>query len=172
MTDNQPAVKIGSDKDAKKRSKTGSKKARNSAARLLAVQAVYQILSKKNEQSPEEVIQEFVEHRAGGIDIDGDELVTPDIPLFKDVVFGVFTNFDQLHDMVKANRGGKSQEGQKTEPLLFSLFLCGSFELMVHQSIDAPVIISDYLHATRAFYDENEVKLVNALLDSTAKTTR
>ena len=172
MTDNQPVIEAGSDQASQKKSKTGSQKARKSAARLLAVQAVYQILS--NKQSPEEVIPEFLEHRAGGIDIDGDELVTPDGPLFKDIVDGVFNHFDQLHEMVQANRGAKDEEkaDKSAEPLLHSLFICGAFELMVHQSIDAPIIINDYLHAARAFYDDAEVKLVNAVLDGVRETTR
>jgi len=172
MTDNQPVIKAGSDQAAQKKSKTGSQKARKAAARLLAVQAVYQILS--NKQSPEDVIAEFLEYRAGGIDIDGDELVTPDSYLFRDIVEGVFHHFDQLHEMVQANRGAKDMEktSKSAEPLLHALFLCGSFELMVHQSIDAPIIINDYLHAARAFYDDAEVKLVNAVLDGVRETTR
>ena len=174
MTDNQPALKTGSDKETKKKSKTGSQKARNSAARLLAVQAVYQILSNQNNQSPEDAVKEFLNHRAGGIDIDGDELVTPDPTLFKDTVIGTFNHFEQLNEMVVANRaaGNESRAEKPKEPLLHALFLCGAFELMVHQSIDAPIIINDYLHAARAFYDEAEVKVVNAVLDGVAKTTR
>lgn len=175
MTDNQPVKK-----------ENISLKAQNSAARLLAVQAVYQILSNQNKQSPEDVVKEFLEHRAGGIDIDGDELVAPNKTLFKDIVLGTFNNFEQLNEMVEANRNAEKKVkhvgGDKAdvedvperakEPLLYALFLCGSFEIMVHQSVDAPIIINDYLHASRAFYDDAEVKLVNAVLDGVRKTTR
>lgn len=188
MTDNQPATHKTTDGINPK----GSKKARNSAARLLAVQAVFQILSNKNEQSPEDAVKEFLEHRAGGFDIDGDEMVAPNKELFKDVVIGVFNHFDQLHGMVDANRaagkkpapvvepvereedaaGAITAPERPKEPLIYALFLCGTFELMVHQSIDAPIIINDYLHAARAFYDDAEVKLINAVLDGVKKTTR
>ena len=43
---------------------------------------------------------------------------------------------------------------------------------MVMQSIDAPIIIADYMHVAHAFYDEREEKLVNAVLDSVRKTVR
>jgi len=184
MTDNQPVTETPTDAINPK----GSKKARNSAARLLAVQAVFQILSNKNEQSPEDAVKEFLAHRAGGFDVDGDELVEPDKTLFKDVVIGVFNHFDQLHEMVDVNRSAGKKEApvvdavegeEKTaaperpkEPLLYAHFLCGAFELMIHQSIDAPIIINDYLHAARAFYDDAEVKLINAVLDGVKKTTR
>ena len=146
--------------------KTGSQKARNSAARLLAVQAVYQM--HKNDQAAEDVINEYLEHRTG-LDIDGDEMVSPDQDHFSAVVRGVEEHIAQLGDMVAKNRG---KETGDTEPLLKAIFLCGAFELMVLQAIDSPVIISDYLHVAHAFYEEGEAKLVNGLLDSIRKTVR
>lgn len=150
--------------------KTGSQKARNSAARLLAVQTVYQM--HKNDQDAESAIKEFLEHRAG-VDIDGDgEMVSPDADHYALIVRGVNEHQAQLNEMIALNRGEKGSNTQKTEPLLQAIFLCGAFELMVLQAIDAPVIISDYLHVAHAFYDEGEAKLVNALLDSIRKTVR
>lgn len=151
------------------KAKTGSQKARNSAARLLAVQTVYQM--HKNDQEAETAIAEFLEHRAG-VDADGDEMVTPDKDHYALVVRGVAEHQAQLNEMVILNRGEKGGNTQKTEPLLQAILLCGGFELMTLQSIDYPVIISDYLHVTRAFYDDGEVKLVNGLLDSIRKTVR
>jgi len=182
MTDNQPAsdtkIDTGQEPKPAKKASKGSKKAQKSAARLFAVQAVYQILSnnsmKEIAQSPEEVVAEFIKHRPDGIDIDGDALITPDKELFKDITMGVFTHFEQLQEMVVANRaaGNENRAEKAIEPLLHALFLCGAFELMVHQSIDAPIIINDYLHAARAFYETSEVKLVNAVLDGVRETTR
>jgi N utilization substance protein B len=147
--------------------KTGSQKARNSAARLMAVQAVYQM--HKNEQAAKDVISEFLEHRTG-VDVDGDEMVSPDIDHFSNVVSGVEKNIEQLSQMVVMNR--QKEKEQPTEPLLKSIFLCGAYELMVLQSIDYPIIISEYVYVAQAFYEENEAKLVNAVLDSIRKTVR
>lgn len=150
--------------------KTGSQKARNSAARLLAVQTVYQM--HKNAQAAESAIKEYLEHRAG-VDVDNDgEMVTPDVDHYSLVVRGVEEHQEQLNEMIILNRGEKGTNTQLSEPLLQSIFLCGGFELMTLQSIDAPIIISDYLHVARAFYDDGETKLVNALLDSIRKTVR
>ena len=150
----------------KQAKKEGSAKARNSAARLLAVQAVYQM--HKNEQNADTIIREFLEHRAG-MEVDGEVMVPPNEEHFITLVKGVEEHIEQLQDMVKQNR--KEGAGQ-AEPLLKALFLCGAFELMLLQAIDFPVIISDYLHVAHAFYDEDEAKLVNALLDSIRKTVR
>jgi N utilization substance protein B len=146
--------------------KEGSQKARNSAARLLAVQAVYQM--HKNDQDAQTVIREFLEHRAG-MEVDGEKMVPPDEDHFIKVVKGVEENIEQLQDMVKRNR---SEGAGQAEPLLKAILLCGAYELMVLQSIDNPVIISDYLHVTHAFYDEKEGRLVNGLLDSISQTVR
>lgn len=127
----------------------------------------------KNEQKSDEVIREYLEHRTG-VDVDGDEMVSPDIDHFSVVVRGVEENIAQLSEMVALNRGKSAEEVTvtKSEPLLQAILLCGAFELMVLQAIDFPVIISDYLHVAHAFYDEGEAKLVNGLLDSIRQTTR
>ena len=146
--------------------KTGSQKARNSAARLMAVQTVYQM--HKNDQDAETAIKEYLEHRAG-VDPDGDEMVSPDQDHFSLVVRGVAEHMEQLADMVQQNRG---KELNNNEPLLNAVLFCGAFELMVLQAIDFPLIIADYLHVTHAFFDKGEAKLVNGLLDSIRQTVR
>ncbi len=145
---------------------TGSKIARNSAARLLAVQAVYQM--HKNEQSAKDVVKEYLAHRLG-VDDDGDQMVTPNAEHFSKVVQGVEEHIEQLGEMVSKNR---TKQAQANEPLLNAIFLCGAYELMMCQDIDFPIIITDYVHVTKAFYENSESKLVNAVLDSIRKTVR
>ena len=132
----------------------------------MAVQTCYQI--EKNAQDPESAIREYLDHRQG-IDADGDEMVTPDTDHFALIVRGVTEHKVQLINMVQKNRGKDLKPG---EPLLNAIFLCGTFELMVLQSIDAAIIIADYVHVTNAFYEKGEAKLVNAVLDSLKKTVR
>ena len=153
----------------KPKGKTGSQKARNSAARLMAVQTVYQM--HKNDQDAEAAIREYLEHRTG-IDADGDVMVTPDADHFSLVVRGVAEHQAQLNEMIILNRGEKGGNTQKTEPLLQAILLCGALELMVLQAIDYKLVIAEYLHVTHAFYDAGEAKLVNAILDSIRKTVR
>ncbi len=174
---------------SKKTNNRGSAKARNSAARLLAVQAVYQM--HKNDQSADEVIKELLEHRAGqDYEGDGEVMVAPNEDHFALVVRGVNEHIEQLGEMISLNRDKKStmmvekvaddenaaiQEAvvyKRNEPLLQAIFLCGAFELMVLQAIDYPLIIAEYMHVTHAFFEKGEAKLVNALLDSIRKTVR
>lgn len=179
---------------SKKVNNRSSAKARNSAARLLAVQAVYQM--HKNDQSADAVIKELLEHRAGqDFEGDGAVMVAPNEDHFMLVVRGVMEHIEQLGEMISLNRDKKhtltpkkdenapqnAEESEeelpplhykRNEPLLQAIFLCGAFELMVLQAIDYPIIISDYMHVTHAFFEKGEAKLVNAMLDSIRKTVR
>jgi len=145
---------------------TGSAKARKSSARLMAVQAVYQM--HKNDQTAKDVVREYFDHRIG-MEVDGQRMVSADREHFSNTVQGVEEHFDQLQDMIVKNR---NQERLTNEPLLNALFLCGAYELMLRSDIDYPIILSDYVHVAQAFFDESESKLVNAVLDAIRGTVR
>lgn len=144
--------------------------AKNKAARLMAVQAVYQ-MAVNNKPAPL-VINEYV-HLRKGMEIDGEKMVEPDESLFRDIVLGVAERQGDLTAIVEANRPAK-EEGQKRpdEPLLMAHFLCGAYELLSHQSVDSPVIISSYVDVAKAFFEGAEPGLVNAVLDSVRKVVR
>lgn len=141
---------------------------RNSA-RLMAVQAVYQMAV--NHKEAPFVVAEYMSIRAG-IPLDGDELVAPDESLFKSVVLGVADRLSDLKGIVNANRPQKEGQARPDEPLLEAVLLCGAFELLVHQDIDFPVIISSYVDVAKAFFSGSEPGLINGVLDSIRKVTR
>ncbi len=145
----------------------GSKKAQSTAARLFAVQAIYQSL--QNDQVPGSVIDEYLRHNVGMDLEDGDQMIQPDGALFRRIVQGVSDRQADFETLVKANT---KDPAKNIEPLLFSILLCGAAELVAHHEIDAPIIISDYLDVTHAFYEGSEPKLVNAILDAISKEIR
>lgn len=149
------------------KARQSSKKARLSAARLAAAQAVYQMLA--NEQDAASLIAEYKARRFGK-PVDGAEMVLPDGKLFVDVVQGVENRRGDLEDILKS-AAGETKSGVR-ELLLQAILLCGSYELLAHHDTDAPIIISDYLHVTHAFYDQGESKLVNGLLDKVKGAVR
>ena len=55
---------------------------------------------------------------------------------------------------------------------LRSILRCGVFELMGKPDIPSRVVINEYLDVTRAFFDHDEPGLVNAVLDSIARSCR
>jgi len=147
-----------------------SQNARNSAARLAAVQALYQY--KGNEEPVLLLIEEYRQHRLGKV-LDEVETIRPDSLLFERILKGVTEHNATVQEMLAAalNKDGQ-QKAVPAEPLLNSILSCGAYELMSHQDIDAPILIDDYLNITHAFYDQGEHKLVNAVLDRVKGMTR
>ena len=138
-----------------------SANAKSVSARLRAVQALYQ--ADQNKQSMRMVLDEYLRHRSD-MEIDGQKLVAPDGALLKKILFGVDERRTELESIVDANLKKDAQD-RKIEPLLRSILLCGTYELLIKE-VDTPIIINDYLNVGHAFYDRNEVALINGVLDS------
>jgi len=149
------------------KAKTGSVKARKSAARLAAAQVLYQM--RLNNQDAPSAVREYVSHRSG-FNLDGDVLVPADADMLKDIVMGTASRAGDI-DIVLASALTDSRRGE-VETLLECILRAGIYELMAHSDIDAAIIINDYLNVTTSFYDGSEPKLVNAVLDRVAKSVR
>lgn len=139
------------------------------SARLAAVQGLYEITY--NKRPMRAVVEEALAHKERtGSPGSG---FAPDPSLLKRILFGVeerSIELDILFKSVVRRRVGGSSMGP--EPLLRAGILCGLYELMAHDDIDAPIIINDYLTIMRGFYGTAEVGFVNGILDSVAKTLR
>ena len=146
----------------------GSKKARASAARLAAVQAVYQMIA--NDQTAASVISEFQLHRIGK-PVDGVDMVTPDDVLFQAIVQGTYDRWNDLEAMIESALA-KSGKPVTTESLLLAVLMCGAWELLAHAEADTALIIAEYLNVAHAFYDQGEAKLIHAILDQVKAAIR
>ena len=145
----------------------GSAKAQKTAARLAAVQVLYQM--RLNNQEAKSAVREFIDTRIG-FELDGDKFVPADPELLTDIVMGVTKRWTDIEVILaKALADGKKGD---VETLLESILRCGIFELMEHGKTDTGVIINDYLNVTTGFYDGKEPKIVNAILDKVAKAVR
>jgi N utilization substance protein B len=145
----------------------GSAKAQKTAARLAAVQILYQM--RLNNQDAPSALREFVKHRIG-FEIDGDVFVPADRELLDSIVMGVHGRWTDIDEIVSAAlAAGKKNE---VEPLLDAILRAGAYELLAHGQVDTGIIIHDYLNVTTGFYEGTETKLVNAILDKVAKTVR
>ncbi len=145
----------------------GSAKARRSAARLAAVQVLYQ--SDLNDQNPTEAMRDFLQHR-NGFEFDGDIFVPADPELLEKIIYGVVDRRENLNQMIAAQLAKKDKE--KTEPILNAILMAATYEVMAHHDIDAPIIISDYMNVAHAFYEDGAPKMINAILDTLAKSLR
>ena len=145
----------------------GSKKARKSAARLAAVQVLYQI--HHQEQDARTALSEYKTHRLG-YKLEDDLYVPADQDLLTDIVLGYDERKADIHDMVKASLQDKDPE--QIDKLLLNILYAGAFEILTHHDIDAGIIIADYMNVTDAFFEQSEKKLVNAILDRLNKNLR
>lgn len=156
----------------------GSQKARHTAARLAAVQAVYQMLA--NGQRASAVIEDIKTFPPGdGLD-DAGRMVTPDGALMAAIISGVEERKDDLAQLITGAQNRRKSTVDDTipaspspiEPLLRAILLCGAYELLAHHDTDVPLIITEYLDVTHAFYDQGESRLVNGILDKISKGVR
>lgn len=140
------------------------KRKMKSAARLYAVQALFQM--EKSLQTSDQVTSEFLEHRFGAT-YDGDEMMDGDISLFKRLI-GDAVNYqapiDQLTDRALVAKWPIA----RIDPTLRSLFRAAGGEL-TRSGTPPKVVISEYVDIARAFFPEGkEANFVNAVLDHMA----
>lgn len=136
-----------------------------SAARLAAVQALYQI--DMTNATVASVIDEFGRYRLKESERQGN----PDPALFKELVKGVHDRQEELDERLR----GLLIDGWSIERLgatLRAIVRSGCYELQFGLDVPAQVIVSEYVDIAHGFYDEKETNFVNAVLDGLAKAPR
>jgi len=145
-------------------SKGHQKRQMKSAARLYAVQALFQM--EHSGQTFDAVIVEFLDHRFGAT-YEGDELAEGNNKLFRKLVEDAVNHqavIDQMTDRALVAKWPIA----RIDPTLRGLFRAAGAELT--QSDTPPkVVITEYVDVARAFFPEGkEPKFVNAVLDHMA----
>ncbi len=139
-----------------------------SAARLAAVQALYQ---QEMEGTPiARLLHEFHEHRLGAT-IEDATYVEAEQSFFDDVVSGVDARRSEIDEVVAA----KLAEGWTLDRLdrpMRAILRAGTYELLARQDVPVASVISEYVDVAHAFYDKRESGFVNGLLDAVAKVAR
>ncbi len=140
-----------------------------SAARLAAVQALYQMeIAGIDWQA---VGREFEDHRLGA-EIEGVQYRESDVELFSDILEGVVTRqaaIDQLTDRALVEKWPLG----RIDATLRAVFRAAGYELTVRPDIPLKVSIGEYVDVTKAFFSAGkEAKFVNAVLDHMARETR
>ena len=136
-----------------------------SAARLAAVQALYQ--QEMEGTAVPKLLHEFHHHRIGET-IDGAELADAEIDFFDDVVSGAHARLEEIDRLIVE----RLAEGWKLERLdrpMRAILRAGTYELLARRDVPVGTVISEYLDVAHAFYDKKEVAFVNGLLDQIAR---
>jgi N utilization substance protein B len=149
------------DKDARKANKRG-------AARLAAVQALYQMDIAG--AGLNEILAQFEKHVLGR-EVEGEQYLPAEAAFFRDVVSGVVREqrvLDQLIDEALA----KSWPLKRIETVLRAALRAGCYELDHRRDVPARVVVSEYADVAAAFVEHDETGMVNAVLDQLARTLR
>ena len=150
------------------RKPTVSKGKRRSAARLAAVQALYQLEVAGG--VAESVVGEFNRYRFGG-ELDGQQLVEADPALFGELVLGVTQRREEIDAQLESVLQGE-WDFSSLELLIREILRAGAFEILMRPDIDPPLSISEYVDVTKAFFEKREPALVNGILDRLAREAR
>ena len=139
-----------------------------SAARLAAVQALYQ---REMEKTPiPQLLHEFHRHRLGAT-IEGVEYADAEVDFFDDVVSGVDAREAELDGLIAA-RLAKDWSLDRLDRPMRQILRAGTYELVARIDVPTGSIISEYVDVAKAFYDKKEASFVNGLLDAVAKDVR
>lgn len=139
-----------------------------SAARLAAVQALYQ---QDMEKTPlARLLHEFHHHRLGAT-IEGVEYADAEVDFFDDIVAGVDARGEELDALIAAKLADGWSLARLDKPMR-QILRAGAYELVARIDIPTATIITEYVDVAHAFYDKKEANFVNGLLDAVAKETR
>ncbi|MBW8321372.1 MAG: transcription antitermination factor NusB [Arenimonas sp.] len=138
------------------------------AARLAAVQALYQM--DIGGTGVLEVVSEYETHRLGQ-EVDGDTYLKADAFWFRSIVAGVVRDQKAIDPMI-AQALQDDWALSRIDSTVRAILRAGTFELLERKDVPVPVIVTEYVEIARAFFEDEEPKLVNAVLDRIAKQVR
>lgn len=150
------------------RTREGRKANRRGAARLAAVQALYQM--DVATAGLNEIFAEFESHWLGR-EVEGSQYLPAEAAFFRDIVGGVVQHQRAL-DPVLDRALSRGWPLKRIEALMRAVLRAGVYELQHRGEIPARVIISEYVDVAHAFLDREETGMVNAVLDELARQFR
>ena len=178
----------------------GQANSKRSAARLAAVQALYQMDVAGTDLN--DVLAEFRSNYFSGaaIESDGDshsdsdaaqapaaavsaektdaeaegapeENELLDLGYFEDILTGILKSQAELDPLIDGHlRSGWRLN--RIDATLRAILRAGAYELKSHGKLSIGLIIDEYLHIAHAFFEGDEPKVVNGVLDKLAKSIR
>ena len=139
-----------------------------SAARLAAVQALYQ---HHLEGTPTaRLLDEFHQHRLGHT-IDDDEFADAEVDFFDDLVRGAIARRGEIDDLLSA-RLAEGWTLKRLDKTMLQILRAGAYELLARADVPVAAAISEWVDVAKAFFDDREAKFVNGVLDAVAKGVR
>lgn len=139
-----------------------------SAARLAAVQALYQMDMTSIDLN--DVVAEFQAHRLGQ-EVEGDRYHAAEDEFFHDLVDGVVREQLRLDPMLDQQLA-EGWRLNRLDSILRALLRSAAFEITIRDDVPARVVINEYVDIAHAFFSGDEPKVVNGVLDRLARRER
>jgi N utilization substance protein B len=139
-----------------------------SAARLAAVQALYQMES--GGQGVEATIREFKDFRLGQ-DLEGEALQAADATFFADILRGAVEAQNKL-DPYLTRQLAAGWRLSRLDATVRAILRAGLYEMIRRPDVPYKVVINEYVDVARAFFEGDEPGFINAVLDAAAKDAR
>jgi N utilization substance protein B len=141
---------------------------RRGAARLAAVQALYQM--DMTGAGLNEILAQFESHWLGR-EVEGEQYLPAEAAFFRDIVSGVVNVQRDLDPRIDAALEA-TWPLKRIQAILRSVLRAGAYELEKRTDIPARVVVSEYVDVAHAFVDKSETGMVNAVLDRLARNVR
>jgi transcription antitermination protein NusB len=138
------------------------------AARLAAVQALYQMDLAGT--GINDILAEFESHWLGG-EVEGAQYLPAEAAFFRDIVNGVVRDQRTLDPQIDAALA-RGWPLKRIEAVLRAVLRAGAYELAQRRDVPARVVTSEYVDVASAFVDQDETGMVNAVLDQLARELR
>ena len=136
------------------------------AARLAAVQALYQ-LEMEGTAIPV-LLHEFHQHRLGAV-IEDVEYADAEVDFFDDLVKGALARTGEIDLLIEAKLASGWTLARLDKPMK-AILRAGTYELLARKDVPTGAVISEYVDVAHAFYERREAGFVNGLLDAIAKS--
>jgi len=146
----------------------GRRANRRGAARLAAVQALYQMDLAATPLN--EALAQFETHWIGR-EVEGDEYLPAEAAHFRDIVRGVVDDQRRLDPMIDEALS-KGWPLKRIETVIRAILRAGVYELDRKRDVPARVVVTEYVDVAHAFVDREETGMVNAVLDQLARQLR
>jgi N utilization substance protein B len=146
----------------------GGKANRRGAARLAAVQALYQMDIAGTPLAG--ILAEFESHWLGR-EVEGETYLPAEAAFFREIVSGVLDAQRRLDPLIDTALS-KGWPLKRIETLLRAVLRAGCYELDKKHEVPARVVVSEYVDVAHAFLETEETGMVNAVLDQLARQLR
>jgi N utilization substance protein B len=139
-----------------------------SAARLAAVQALYQM--EVSGKGIAETLAEFESFWIGG-EVEGAQYEAAEVAFFRDVLGGVLADQEPIDRAIDKTLA-KGWPLVRVDSVMRAILRAGAYELMKRKDIPARVVIKEYVDVAGAFFGHDEAGMINAVLDALARQFR